>query len=193
MKLRIVLLALATCLFVTETSNAQRGGRGGGGRGGFGGGGRGGIGIGIGVYPGGYGYGGYRGYGGYGYGGYGNGYYYPNTYYGPSSSYYYDPAYPSSNYIVPASNAVNAPGGMQITEIADDGPARKSALRSGDIITAVGGSRVESFEDLQRNLASANGDVEVSFLAGGTMKPEKTKVHPKNGKIGVTVVFTYLP
>jgi membrane-associated protease RseP (regulator of RpoE activity) len=191
MKLRVILIALATCLLLTETSNAQRG-RGGPG-GGFGGPGIGGPGPGFGgpgfggpgIGPGGY----YGGWGSPGYGGVG----YRNFY--GSGGYYYGPTYYNSDrtYIAPAYHAVNAPGGMQITEIADDSAAKKAALRAGDIITSVGASRIESFEDLQKALANANGEVEVAYLNGATMKTEKTKVSPRNGKIGVTVVFSYLP
>ena len=196
MKVRIMLIALAACLVATETSNAQRGrgGFGGPGPGGFGGPGRGGFGgpgIGIGGPGIGIGIGGPGGWIGPGYGGYG-GYYRPGYYYG--SGYYNDyPYYNSGTYIAPATYAVNAPGGMQITEVTDDGAAKKAALRAGDIITSVGGSRTDSFEALQSALANAKGEVEVAFLNGANMKPEKTRLTPRNGKIGVAVVFAYVP
>ena len=208
MKLRIALLALATCLIMTETSNAQRGGRGGpgGGRGGIGrggfGGGFGGARPGVGIRVGGgirigggiyrYAYRPYR-YGGYGVGigYYGSGGYYsaPGGYYSYSSNYYAPNTYTTpSNLVTPASYNTTAPSGLRITEIAEGSPARKAGLRVADFITSVGGTRIESAEDLQRALANANGEVEVGYLAGGTMNPGKARVTPQAGKIGVTVV-----
>lgn len=211
MRLRIAMLALASILIGAEAVQAQwgRGGRG------YGRGGTGfyagygnpysGFSVGVGNAPRYYGYG----YGSPNYGynrGYGPRYtYVPSTmYYGPNTTYVpnavYEPnVFPSTTYvepqtgITPASATVNAPTGMKITEVFDNGAARKTSLQKGDIITAVGSTRTQSLEELQQALATTNGPVEVSYFNGMTMKAEKTRVTPKDGRIGVVVVPAYLP
>lgn len=210
MRLRITMLALACILLGADAVQAQwgRGGRG------YGRGGTGfyagygnpysGFSVGVGNAPRYYGY-------GYGspYFGYNRFYspsytYVPNTTYLPSTTYVpnavYEPnVFPSTTYvepqsgITPASVTVNAPTGMKITEVFDNGAARKTGLKKGDIITAVGSTRTQSLEELQQALAAANGPVEVSYFNGMTMKAEKTMVTPKDGRIGVFVEPAYLP
>jgi membrane-associated protease RseP (regulator of RpoE activity) len=192
MRVRTVLLiALAGTLALADGAQAQRrGGFGGRGMGMGGYGGMGGMYGSRGYYP---GYGGY-GYGGYGYGmpyygsGYNSGYYAPgNTYYAPNVV---SPA-PTTSYYQPSSTvspAANAPNGLQVTEVFDNTAAKRAGLRTGDVITAVGGTRVQTFEELQQALARSNGEVDVSFVDVSNGKSEKARVKPQDGKIGVAVV-----
>jgi membrane-associated protease RseP (regulator of RpoE activity) len=193
MRVRTVLLiALAGTLAFADGAQAQfrRGGFGGRGMGGYGG---------MGGMYGGRGY--YGGYGGYGYGGYGYGmpYYgsgYNSGYYAPGSTYYapsvVSPA-PTTSYYQPSADAApavnpNVPNGLQVTEVFDNTAAKKAGLRAGDIITAVGGTRVQSFEELQQALARSNGEVDVTFVDASKGKTDKARVKPQDGKIGVAVV-----
>jgi len=201
--MRIVLLALASVLAVADGAQAQRGGRGGFG-GGFGGPGRGGgfggpgggFGVGIGGWGGGR-YGGIGGPGFYGAGpyyGYGTpyygGYYAPNVYYAPSVT-----AAPTTSYYGPVADATtaNVPSGLQVTEVFDNTTAKRAGLRAGDIITAVGPTRVQTFDELRQALTQSKGETELSYLDGSSHKMEKTKVTPQDSKIGVAVVPTQMP
>lgn len=165
----------------------QKGGGGGKGGGfgggkGFGGGfAPGGGGISRGYYPGFYGqrfggFGGYYGYGlGIGIGGYPYGY--PYSYSNPS-------------LVSPGVEILPLPAtetALQIQEIYD-GPAKKAALREGDVIIAVGKARVRNFNELVLALANVTGPVDVTYIAGGNGKTEKTTVTPVDGKIGVGVI-----
>lgn len=77
--------------------------------------------------------------------------------------------------------------GMRITDLYE-GAARQAALREGDIIVLVGEARVRNFDDLVAALARANGPVDVTYIAGGNNKLEKTTLTPVEGKIGVGVI-----
>lgn len=165
--------------------------------GGFGGGfGGPGIGIGIGGWGGGWGSG-FGGPGIYGtapyYGGdygmpYYSGYYAPSDYYAPGVI-----SGPTTSYYGSATNVANTPSGLQVTEVIDNTAAKKAGLRAGDIITAVGATRVQTFDELRQALAQSKGEVELSFLEGSSHKAEKAKVTPRDGKIGVAVVPTLMP
>src|SRR5439155_9713273 len=96
-----------------------------------------------------------------GYSNYSSGYYGPNTYTTPSNLV--TPASYAPNVPNAANQPANLPAGLQISDIADGSPAKKAGLRAGDIITSIGGLRIESSEDLQRALANVNGDVEVAY------------------------------
>ncbi|MCE9533071.1 MAG: PDZ domain-containing protein [Planctomycetes bacterium] len=131
----------------------------------------------------------------------GGGYYSsPNVIYTTPSATYSDPVYypstttygQSTTQVVPASASVNAPTGMRITNVYE-GSAKKVKLQEGDIITSVGSTQTQTFEELQRALAATNSEVEVAFIKGTTMKSERTRLTPVNGKIGVAVTPVYLP
>jgi membrane-associated protease RseP (regulator of RpoE activity) len=208
MRLRILMLALVTCLAVTEVSQAQvgfYGPRGGGVYAGW----NPGFGISVGVPR-------YYGYGAPYYYGYapnynGSPYYYYGSPYPMPSAYTYAPVTTSMSFFNPAryvyvptvtsttpvylspapTKLASVATGLQIRDVIADGAASKSHLRRGDIITAVGSRRTETFEDLQQALNASNGTVEVTFVNMGTMKTETTLVTPEDGKIGVTVVPVY--
>lgn len=74
--------------------------------------------------------------------------------------------------------------GIKITELAEDGAAKKADLRVGDILVNMGGSRIQSHEQLVAALTKAKGAVEVVVIRGG--KRETLSVTPVNAKIGIT-------
>ena len=198
MRVRIVLLTLASCLFIADAASAQIYRRG---------------------WYGGYSWdvGPYSGmYVGPAYGYYGpSGYYYstpyaytpgtvymPGTVYTPGTVYGPTTAYSSPlSAMQPASGVMQAsaatttttmPAGMRISEVLE-GAAKKANLHVGDIITAVGSTKTQTFDELQRALASSMGEVELTYMTPGSDKPEKTKITPMNGKIGVAVLPTMMP
>lgn len=192
----------------------QKGGGGGGGKGGgigggIGKGGGGGFGGGMGKGPGGFGPGGFGpgGFGpgigiGIGIGGrgfYGPGYYpysyysYPYYYnypYSYGSPYYYSP-YSGSFPLIQSPEVLPAPSsdaGLRIVEL-HDGAAKAAHLRAGDTIIAVGKTRVQTFEQLAAALSAAEGELEITYIPGGSAnKLEKVLVTPVKGKIGIAVI-----
>ena len=93
----------------------------------------------------------------------------------------------ASNY-EPVGQPTSAHYGLLIDDVVAGGAAKKADLRKGDVIIGVGTTRTQSFEDLQKALASNTGNLEVVFLNAENRKMEKAKVTPVDGKIGVAVV-----
>jgi hypothetical protein len=212
-----LVLAVLGLFVIADQANAQyRGWRGGGGRGsGWGiGVGTGGVyggyssgyrGYGYPGYYNGYGYG--RGYypgtynsfyGGYGYGS-GIGLWFSPTGYNyipwSARSTLYSPTTTvvvPQDYVVPrvvdstATTTSSNEWGLKVTKVMD-GPAKKADLREGDVIMGVGQTRVQTFTELQRALASARGQVDLVFLNKDNQKMEKVQVTPDNGKLGIEV------
>lgn len=153
----------------------------------------GGLGLGYGGY--GYGLGGYGyGLGGYGYGGYryGGGYYssptvvVPQTYVVPSTTVV--PAAPVTSLASPTETA--SPTGetaLRITDLKSEGTARAAGLRRGDVILAVDGKRVQTFDDLRGVLSAAGKEVKVEFVDGSNGQIDQKTVKVEGTKIGVTV------
>lgn len=158
----------------------------------------GGVGFGIGLgYPyyggyGGYGYGlgGYGGYGYGGYGGYGGGYYssptvvIPQTYVVPSTTV---AAAPTAVATAPAAPAAGGETGLRITDLKNEGTAKAAGLRRGDVILAVDGKRVQTFDELRSVLATAGKEVKVEFVDGSNGQIDQKTIKVEGTKIGVTV------
>jgi len=87
----------------------------------------------------------------------------------------------------------NATMGLMIQDLDADRAAKRAGFRHGDVITAIGDKQIHTTEDLQDALSKAKGEVEVTFLCMPTMKSEKKKITPVDGKIGATVVPVPLP
>jgi len=83
--------------------------------------------------------------------------------------------------------------GLQLSDIENDRAAKRAGLREGDIITNVGDTRVQSAEDLQKAFSKATGEVEITVMMGPSMKSEKVKVRPVDGKIGASVTAVAVP
>jgi len=78
--------------------------------------------------------------------------------------------------------------GMLITDVNSNGAAAKADLRVNDIILSFGGNRIQSFEDLQGALGSANGATEVVFFNSETKQVEKLNITPANARLGIATV-----
>ena len=74
--------------------------------------------------------------------------------------------------------------GLQILELADNGPAAKGRLMVNDIITQVGGVRVQTTDDLINTLAGVDGQTNVVFYNGETGEMESTEVSVQDGRNG---------
>ena len=65
--------------------------------------------------------------------------------------------------------------GVLVTDVVDDTPASKVGFKAGDVITEVGGSRVDDVNDLQRELGEREGRVSITLMRRGarrTVEPE---------------------
>ncbi|MCE9531737.1 MAG: PDZ domain-containing protein [Planctomycetes bacterium] len=102
-------------------------------------------------------------------------------------------AQPQTRSLAQVSASFNAQMGLEITMVLDAGAAKKANLKAGDIITSVASIRTQTFEELQRALAAADSEVDLTFINASTKKADKTKITPKDGKIGVAVVPVNLP
>jgi S1-C subfamily serine protease len=74
--------------------------------------------------------------------------------------------------------------GVEIIDVADDGPAKAAGLRSGYVINAIDGKRVKTISDLLDQLKSrtANTTVRVGYM-----------FHTNLGWMGNTVMATLAP
>lgn len=59
-------------------------------------------------------------------------------------------------------------GGIRVSEVASGSPAARLGLREGDVIIAVNRQRVESVQDLQRNVEGARGVVALHIRRGNS-------------------------
>lgn len=75
--------------------------------------------------------------------------------------------------------------GMKVTMVAANGAAAKADLRVDDIIVAVAGKRVQSFEELTDALDGVSKPIDIVIINGENNKLEKMKIVPRNGKIGI--------
>lgn len=213
---RPFLLALATLLIATLPVLAQRGGRYG--RAGsypygnsfY----RGGSGFSFGITLGspvvgpGFTYGPYGGY--YGsshyrpyYGGYGPSY---GSFYSPRlvipQTFIVPPSYgiPQTSYVFPQAvvgpptvttpplAAPPAPAGLAITELKPQGTARAAGLRQGDVILALDGQRVQTYEELRAYLTTSAGkQVRVEFIDGSNQQIDRKTVAVVDSKLGIIV------
>jgi S1-C subfamily serine protease len=55
-------------------------------------------------------------------------------------------------------------GGVLVTSVDADTPAARAGLKAGDVITKVGTQTVRSVSDLQRRVASASGEMELTIV-----------------------------
>ncbi|MDE5583639.1 MAG: trypsin-like peptidase domain-containing protein [Ruminococcus sp.] len=62
--------------------------------------------------------------------------------------------------------------GVYVTEVSENSSAEKSGLRAGDIITAVDGKEITSYEELnaQKNTHSAGETLEITYVRNGSEK-----------------------
>ena len=56
--------------------------------------------------------------------------------------------------------------GLLIRDVAEDGPAARAGLASGDLIVAAGGQPVRSIDDLSGALQAAGDTIELKVLRG---------------------------
>lgn len=79
--------------------------------------------------------------------------------------------------------------GVLVTSVTDDGPAAKSGLKAGDVITAVDGERVESTGDISRIVnRKKEGDVTLTIVRN---KSQQTiRVTPKEGESPLRTIRT---
>jgi S1-C subfamily serine protease len=57
-----------------------------------------------------------------------------------------------------------ASAGVLVTSVDEDTPAARAGLKAGDVITKVGTEAVRSVSDLQRRVASASGEMELTIV-----------------------------
>ena len=65
--------------------------------------------------------------------------------------------------------------GVLVTGVVEDPPAAKVGFKAGDVITEVGGSRVDDVNDLQRELGEHEGRVSITLMRRGakrTVEPD---------------------
>jgi len=89
-----------------------------------------------------------------------------------------------------AEEAASEEYGMKVTKVTPNGAAARADLRVGDIIVAVAGQRVQSFDELAAVLAERSSPTEIVIVNGENNKLEKMKIVPVNGKIGVATEAT---
>ena len=56
--------------------------------------------------------------------------------------------------------------GLLIRDVAEDGPAARAGLASGDLIVAAAGQPVRSVDDLSSALRAASGAIELKVIRG---------------------------
>jgi len=88
----------------------------------------------------------------------------------------------------PVAQTASVEYGMLITDVVDGGAAAQADLRVNDIILSFAGTRVQSFEDLQAALATADGSTELVFFNSETKQIEKLYVTPNNSRLGIATV-----
>lgn len=69
------------------------------------------------------------------------------------------------------------PKGVYVTQVIEDAPAAKAGLEKGDIITAIDGNTITSYEDLQEEMQyhGAGSDVEITIQRTGPAGYEEMK------------------
>lgn len=74
-----------------------------------------------------------------------------------------------------ASKMYNLPVGVYVSEVKEDSGAEKAGLQQGDIIVALNGKKVTSFDELaaEKNEYSAGDTVEITFVRNGSEKTVK--------------------
>lgn len=74
-----------------------------------------------------------------------------------------------------ASKMYNLPVGVYVAEVKEDSGAEKAGLQQGDIIVALNGKKVTSFDELaaEKNEYSAGDKVEITFVRNGSEKTVK--------------------
>lgn len=152
------------------------------------------------------GVGGFYGSGFYGGGLYGNGLYggtiVPRTFIVPQSYYVPPTTYvPQRTYVVPQTTILPAPSvapapaipaaselGLLITELKPQGTAKAAGLRQGDVILAVDGQRIQSYEEL-RSVLTVPGKLQASveYIDGSNGQIEKRDVAIVDGKMGISI------
>ncbi|HKQ57311.1 MAG TPA: PDZ domain-containing protein, partial [Candidatus Eisenbacteria bacterium] len=69
-------------------------------------------------------------------------------------------------------DALGVPGGkgVLVTDIVEDSPAEKAGIKAGDVITDVGGDRIDDIADLQRALRQREGRTKITVVRRGSSR-----------------------
>jgi serine protease Do len=60
--------------------------------------------------------------------------------------------------------------GVLVTDIVEDSPAEKAGIKAGDVITEVGGDRIDDIADLQRALREREGRTKITVVRRGSTR-----------------------
>lgn len=134
--------------------------------------------------------GGYRPYYGGGYGSFYNPglvipqtYIVPRTYVVPQTYYV-----PQATTVVPVQPAPATETGLVITELKAQGTAKAAGLRQGDVILAVDGQRIQTYDALRAALTTTGKkSAVVEFIDGSNNQIDKKDVAVIDGKMGITI------